>query len=192
MFQKKHNSEFKIPGTVKKKKVKWNATSADSKPVHLRTTIYTVRPISFETVLWKPPKKILKNSKQIFLFKVIVINCNTLVGAIFQLMHRSQKISNGNSLQFRHCRYLNVAYGCIQLHFQIFNFRNAKVSGGIKSGEYGGWLSLLHEQRTVPIVLLSTHVAQIVYIVFVFFKSSERIWRTMVFSTLYSPPSSYN
>ncbi len=32
--------------------------------------IYTVRPISFETVLQKPPKKIAKNYKQIFLFKV--------------------------------------------------------------------------------------------------------------------------
>ncbi len=45
-------------------------------------------------------------------------------------MHRSQKISNGNSLQFRRHRCSNVAYGCIlgplQLHFQ---FRKRKIVG---------------------------------------------------------------
>ncbi len=71
----------------------------------------------------KTTKKISKNSKQIFLFKVIAINCNTPVGATFQLVHCSQKISNRNSLQFHCYRCLNVAYGCIlvplQLHFQL-------------------------------------------------------------------------
>ncbi len=85
--------------------------------------VYTVCPISFETALRKSPKKIPKNSKQNFLFKVIAINRNTQVGAIFQLMHCSQKISNRNSLQFLRYRCLNVAYGCIsvppQLHFEL-------------------------------------------------------------------------
>ncbi len=55
-----------------------------------------------------------KSSKQIFLFKVIAINFNTLVGAIFQLMHCSQKISNRNSLQF--CSYRSLFECRLWLH----------------------------------------------------------------------------
>ncbi len=109
-------------------------------------------PISFETVLRKPLKTIPKNSKQIFLFKVISID--TLVGAIFQPMHCSQKISNRNSLQFR--RYRN---------FECRYFGSAKWLGRLKSREYGGWLSLLPEQH---VVLLSTYAAQMVHTVLIF------------------------
>ncbi len=136
-------------------------------------------PISFETVLWKPPK----NSKQIFLFKIIAINCSILVDAIFQPMHCSRKISNRNSLQFRHYRCLNVTYGCIsvplQLHFQL---QKCEIVEQTHIRRVRGWLSLLHEQCTVPIVLLSAHLVQILHTVFFFFfKSSDRMWWTKVF-----------
>ncbi len=95
--------------------------------------MYTVRPISFETVFRKPQKKNPKNSKQILLFEIISINCNVLVGAIFQSMHCLQKISNRNSLQFRCYRCSNVTYGCISvplhLHFQL---RKCKIVGRIQ------------------------------------------------------------
>ncbi len=140
--------------------------------------IYPECPISFETVLRKPSKKI----KQIFLFKVIAINCHTLVGAIFQVMHCSQKISNRNSLQFRHYRCLNVAYGCIsvllQLHFQL---RKCKIVGGLKSGEYAGmvksfaWATGCSHCSAVN--TCGTNRAHS----FHFFKSSDRMRWTMVF-----------
>ncbi len=102
---------------------------------------YTVRPISFWDYASKTTKKIPKNSKYISLFKVIAINCNTLVGMIFQPMHCSQKISNRNSLQFRCYRCLNVAYGCIsfplQLHFQL---RKRKIVGQTQIRRVWGWL----------------------------------------------------
>ncbi len=122
-----------------------------------------MRPISSKTVLRKPQKKIPKHSKQIFLFKVIAINCKTQVGAIFLQMHCSQKISKRNGLPFHRCRCLNVAYGCIsvprQLHFQLQK-RQVVGQTQIKRVWGGGWLSILHEQPAVPIVLLSTHVTQ--------------------------------
>ncbi len=129
------------------------------------------------TVLRKPPKKSPNNSNQIFSFKVITVNCNILVGTISQPMNSSQKISNRNSLQFHRYRCLNIAYGCIsvplQLHFQI---RKPKIVGRTHIRRIQGWLILLREQHAVPIVLLPTHVAQIVHTVFIFFKSSDRMW----------------
>ncbi len=84
-------------------------------------------------------------------------------------MHCLRKISNRNSLQFCHYWCLNVAYVCYwSLFISIFNFGNAKQSGRLKSGEYCGWLSLLREQHTVLIVLLSTHTTQIAHKVFIF------------------------
>ncbi len=128
-----------------------------------------MRPISFETVLQKPPKKIPKNSKHFFKFKVIAINCSTLVGAIFQLMHGSQKISNRNSLQFHCYRYLNVTYSCLsvplQLHFQL---RKRKIVGWTQIRRVRGQLSFLCEWLSVPVVFLSMHAAQIVHTVFIF------------------------
>ncbi len=131
-----------------------------------------------------------KNSKQIFLFKVIVINCNTLVGAIFQPMHCSQKISNGNNLQFCRYRCLNVAYGCIliplQLHFQL--------------QKCVGWNQIRRVWWIVKPFAWTTHCFHCSAIntcgtnrvhSFRFFKSSDTMWRTMVFSTPYFPLSSY-
>ncbi len=104
---------------------------------------YSVHPVSCETAS-KTTKKIPKNSKQIFLFKVIAINCNTPVGVIFiKPMYSSWKINNKNSLQFRHYRCLNVAYGCIsvlfQFHFQLWKCKIVRrtqirrVRGMVKS-----------------------------------------------------------
>ncbi len=135
----------------------------------------------------KTTKKISKNSKHIFLFKVIAINCNTLVGVVFQRMHCSWKISNRNSLQFYRYRCLNVAYGCISVPLQFhFQFQKHKIVRRTQISRVWGWLSLLYEQRAVPVVLLSTNAAQIVHS-FHFFKSSDRMRWTMVFGIPYSP-----
>ncbi len=110
-----------------------------------------------------------KNSKQIFLFKVIAINCNTLIGTIFQPMNCSQIIIDGNSLQFRRYRCLNVAYGCISVPLQLyFQIRKRKIVERAQIRRVRGMLSLLHEQHAVPIVLLSIHATQIMHTVFVF------------------------
>ncbi len=75
----------------------------------------------------KATQKIAENSKQILLSKVIAINCNILIGAIFQPMHCSQKISNRNSLRLvitDVLMSLMVAYP--SLFNSIFNFGNTK------------------------------------------------------------------
>ncbi len=159
----------------------------------LRIGVHSVSHKFWDCAL-KTTKKILKNSKQIFLFKVIVINCNTLVGAIFQPMHCSQKIGNRNSLQFRRYRRLNVAYGCIlvplQLHFQLQQckivLRNQirRVRWIVKPF---AWTT-----RCSHCSAINTCGTNRVHS-FRFFKSSDRIWRTMVFSTrtlLYYPTTS--
>ncbi len=118
---------------------------------------------------WNCTKKNSKKLNKFFLFKVITTNCNTLVGAIFQRMHYSRKISNRNSLQFRSYKCLNVAYGCIlvplQLYFQLWK---NKIVGWTQIKRVRGWLSLSRTQQTAYIVLLSIHMAQIVHTVFVF------------------------
>ncbi len=130
----------------------------------------------------KTTKKISKNSKQIFLFNVSASNCNTLIGAIFQLMHCSQKISNKNSLQFYHYICLNVAYGCIavplQLHFLLWKRKIVgwtqirKVPGMVK---YFAWTVCC--SRCSAVNACGTNRAHS----FRFFKSSDRMQRTMVF-----------
>ncbi len=152
-----------------------------------------MHPLSFETVLWKPPKKISKNSKQFFLFKVIAINCNSLVGVMFQPMHCSQKISNKNSLRFRRYRCLNVVNGCIsvplQLYFQLWKCeivgwtQSRRVRGKVKSFAWTTWCS-----RCSTINAWGTYRTHS----FLFFKLSDRMRRTMVFGILYSSLSSYN
>ncbi len=107
-------------------------------------------------------------------------------------MHCSQKISKRNSLPFCRCRCLNVAYGCIsvplQLHFQL---QKRQVVGQTQIKRVWGWLSIWHEQCAVPIVLLSTHAAQIMHTVFLF--SNHQIecgeWWFLVSCTLHYHPT---
>ncbi len=57
--------------------------------------------------------------------------------------------------------------GRLSTPFSTSEMQNSRLDSNQEST---GWLSLLHEQRTVPIVLLSTHAAQIVHTVFIFSK----------------------
>ncbi len=104
-------------------------------------------------------------------------------------MHCLRKISNKNSLQFRHYRCLNVAYGYIlvplQLHFQL---RKCKIVGWTQIRGVWGWSSLLREQHAVPVVLLSTYMAQIMHTVFVFSNHQRECgeWWCLVSRTLLS------
>ncbi len=142
---------------------------------------------------WDSASKTIKKSSKIFLFKVIVINCNILVSAIFQPMHCSRKISNRNSLQFCCYRCLNVTYGYIlvplQLHFQL---QKRKIVGRTQIRRVRAVVKSFVGTMCCSHCSLSTHAVQIVHTVFVFSNHQSECGERWFFVSQYSLLSSYN
>ncbi len=67
---------------------------------------------------------------------------NTLFCAIFKLFHCFLPLMNRYRFQYRHHRLLNLWNIFVLVSFQFhFQFGECEVVGGLRSGEYTGWLS---------------------------------------------------